>query len=187
MNCAAQAPFPSYRLPDFIRVEIGAGVGFSMPVPIISHVTGAVTTQLYRVAGDSMRPTFEPGECLLVSRRAYRRATPARGDLVIVRDPRDLARRYLKRVVGLPGDEVRLSEGMLYINGGHLPEAYLGGLPAYLGLDENVWKLGDNEYFVMGDDRARSTDSRHFGPVKREMVVGKAWFRVWPLNRIGGV
>lgn len=154
-----------------------------MPVPIISHLTGAISTQLYRVTGDSMRPSFEPGEWLLVSRRAYHRATPTRGELVIVRDPRDLARLYLKRVVGLPGEEVRLFEGMLYINGSYLPEPYLGGLPAYLGLEENVWKLGEGEYFVMGDDRAHSTDSRHFGPVRRELIVGRAWLRLWPPER----
>jgi signal peptidase I len=134
-----------------------------------------------------MMPSFRSGDHVLLSRAAYSKGSPARGDVVIVRDPRDLHRRSLKRVVGLPGEAVRLFDGMLLIEGAHLEEAYLGGLPASLGLGDTSWNLGDDEWFVMGDNRARSTDSREFGPISLGRVVGKVWFRLWPLSRWGRV
>ena len=106
---------------------------------------------------------------------------------MIVRDPGAPRRRYLKRVVGLPGEEVRLSEGTLFLDGRHLAEPYLVGLPASVGLGEGVWGLLENQYFVMGDNRAHSTDSRRFGPVGLEQIAGKARFRWWPLSRWGRV
>ena len=158
-----------------------------MRTPLGHHIASILTGRLYTVRGNSMTPLFEPGDLLLVGRTAYRREAPARGDAVIVRDPRDPGRRYLKRVVGLPGEEVRLSEGMLFIDGVHLDEPYLGGLPASPGLDERAWRLAENRYFVMGDNRAHSTDSREFGPVGPEHIGGKAWFRWWPPGRWGAI
>ena len=137
-----------------------------------------------------MMPSFEAGDYLAVRRGAYRSATPSRGDPVVLRDPGDVGhgtRENLKRVIGLPGDEVRLYEGMLYINGEHLVEPYLGGLPASPGLAGGIWRLADNEFFVMGDNRAHSTDSRVFGPVGPGRLAGKAWFRIWPIGRWGYV
>ena len=134
-----------------------------------------------------MTPFFKPGERLLVSRTAYRARMPARGDAVVIRDPRDAGRRYLKRIVGLPGEELRLFEGMLLIDGGYMPEPYLRGLPASLGLSGRVWQLGNKEYFVMGDNRAHSTDSREFGPIDLGLILGRVWFRWWPLSRWGAV
>ena len=155
-----------------------------MRLPLSQAVT-VLSGQLYKVRGHSMQPNFRQGDRLLVSRRAYRRGPPDRGDAVIARDPRDPGQRYLKRVVGLPGEEVRLSEGMLIIDGAPLEEPYLGGLPASPGLGEQGWELEDDEYFVMGDSRAHSTDSREFGPIGRELIVGMAWFRWWPPSRWG--
>ena len=104
-----------------------------------------------------------------------------------MRDSQNPKRRYLKRIVGLPGEEVRLSEGMLLIDGERLAEPYLGGLPASPGLGDQQWKLRDGEYFVLGDNRAHSTDSREFGPVGLGLIVAKAWFRCWPPTRWGTV
>ena len=137
-----------------------------------------------------MTPSFEAGDYLIVRRGAYGKTAPSRGDPVILRDPGDAAdgtRVNLKRVIGLPGDEVRLYEGTLYINGEHLVEPYLGGLPASPGLGGGIWRLADNEFFVMGDNRAHSTDSRAFGPVAPGLLAGKAWFRIWPIGRWGYV
>jgi signal peptidase I len=141
----------------------------------------------FRVKGESMLPSFRRRELLIVKTGAYRSASPFRGDPVIVRAPGDRARHFLKRVVGLPGEEVRLSEGMLFVDGERLAEPYLGGLPASPGLVENAWNLGDGQCFVMGDNRAHSTDSRDFGPVGYEDVLGRVWFRVWPPGRLGAV
>ena len=142
---------------------------------------------LYAVKGDSMTPSFQPGDRLLVSPGAYGHEPPARGDVVIVDRPEAAGESYLKRIVGLPEEEVRLSEGYLLIDGEHLVEPYLGGLPASLGLEERIWKLAQDEIFVMGDNRARSTDSREFGPVGVGLIVARVWFRWWPLRRRGRV
>ncbi len=141
--------------------------------------------ELYAVRGDSMTPSFRPGDRLAAFTAARRPGRLPRGAAVIVLDPRSPRKRYLKRVVGLPGEEVRLSEGQLSIDGGHLPEPYLAGLPASIGLAERSWRVGRDEYFVMGDNRAHSTDSRDFGPVSAEMVISVVWLRWWPPSRWG--
>ena len=106
---------------------------------------------------------------------------------MVVHDPTSPARGLIKRIVGLPSEEVAFQEGLLYVNGMHLMEPYLGGLPATLGLREMAWKLGDGEYLVMGDNRTRSTDSRDFGPVDAGSIAGRVWFRYWPLRSFGPV
>ena len=156
-------------------------------ISIARIATHIIKGQLYTVKGDSMSPSFEGGERILVSRAAYDGAKPDRGDVVILRDTRTPSVHYLKRIVGLPLEEVRLFDGMLYIDGAHLPEPYLGGLPAYVGLDDRTWKLGERDYFVLGDNRAHSTDSRDFGTIDANFIPGKAWFRIWPRQRWGRI
>ncbi len=136
-----------------------------------------------------MRPGFEAGQYLLVSRRAYRGASPDRGDVVIVRDPTPGREEvsYLKRIVGLPGEEVSIKDGVVFINGQYLPEPYLKGATAVFGLSEQTWVLTSGQYFVMGDNRVKSTDSREFGPVPRQLIVGKVWFRYWPPRAWGRI
>ena len=163
------------------------GNGMAVNVSLVSRAVGILKLQLYTVRGDSMSPSFAPGDRLLVSRTAYRGRLPSRGDVVVVRDPREAGGRYLKRIVGLPGEEVRLFEGLLLVDGGYMAEPYLRGLPACPGLGGRAWKLAGDQYFVMGDNRAHSTDSRQFGPVGPGHIVGRAWFRWWPPGRRGRV
>ena len=139
----------------------------------------------YVVRGESMDPSFRDGDQLLVDRRAG--TGPSRGDVVVLHDPRDHARHELKRIVGLPGEEVRFRDGLLHIDGEPLDEPYLGGLPATLGAETSGWRLGSGEYFVMGDNRVRSTDSRKYGPVAASLIVGRARFRYWPPRRWGSL
>ena len=139
--------------------------------------------RVFAVTGDSMEPSFRSGDYLLVDRRGPLARRPARGAVVVVRDPRDRGQLYLKRVVGLPGEELALEEGAAYVNGVHLPEPYLGGLPASPGLEGRSWRLGTDEYLVLGDNRAHSTDSRQFGPLGRDLILGRAWLRCWPPAR----
>lgn len=145
-----------------------------------SHIFGF---QIFVITGNSMTPNFKVGDRLLVRVLGNRSKPPARGDAVIIGYDDEAGRRSLKRVVGLPGETVQISEGSLFIDGRHLMEPYLGGLPANLGLDEFSWTLGDNDYFVMGDNRAHSVDSRRFGPIPSGNIVGSVKFRLWPLAR----
>ena len=153
----------------------------------VRRVGTAALSHLYRFTGDSMHPSIRAGDWLLVRRDAYRRGAPARGDLVIVRDPRETTEKYLKRVVGLPGEEVSTRDGELLIDGGRMSESYLEGLPSSVGLGTKSWRMEQGQYFVVGDNRAHSTDSREFGPVDSRLVVGKATRRVWPPSRWGAV
>ena len=139
------------------------------------------------VRGDSMRPGFEPEHYLLVSRTAYSSSLPKRGDVVIVRGLGGSRKGYLKRVVGLPGETVAVVDGTLIVDGEHIREPYLAGLPATLGLENREWILGIREVFIMGDNRSHSTDSRELGPVDLSLIVGKVFFRYWPLPEFGGV
>ena len=132
-----------------------------------------------------MAPSLRQGDYLLVDRRSSLGGPPSRGAVVVVRDPRDRRQLYLKRVVGLPGEELALAEGVAYVDGEHLSEPYLGGLPASPGLGERSWRLGIDEYLVLGDNRTHSTDSRQFGPLGWHLIVGRAWLRCWPPDRWG--
>ena len=132
-----------------------------------------------------MEPGLRPGQCLLV-RSLRPDHNPQRGEIVVFRLPGECATFNLKRVIGVPGDLLKAEEGLLFLNGAHAAEPYLSGGPAVFGLDER-WDLtlGANQFHVMGDNRPHSTDSRHFGPVTRGMIVGKAVARLWPPALVG--
>ena len=133
--------------------------------------------------GRSMLPTIRPGDWLLVGRRGTDHLSL--GDIIVhaaVEGGNDDA---VKRVIGMPGEEVRLGEGGLYIDGEVLHEPYLGGLPSSVGLDDRAWNVDEGAYFVMGDNRAHSTDSRDYGAVGLELVLGRVVGCVWPPSRWG--
>ena len=124
-----------------------------------------------------MAPTLRQGDYVLVRACEGHARAPRRGDIVVVA----LAEgRHMKRIVGLPGERVVFTEGMLLIDGDRLTEPYLRGLPPYLGLADAEFSLAGDAYFVMGDNRAHSTDSRQCGPVVRSSIEGRTICRVWP-------
>ena len=127
-----------------------------------------------------MAPTLREGDYVLVRARETFGRAPQRGDVVVVAVAEG---RHVKRIVGLPGERVAFTEGMLLIDGARLMEPYLRGLPPYLGLEDAEFSLARDEYFVMGDNRPHSTDSRHCGPVTRSSIEGRTVWRLWPLLR----
>jgi signal peptidase I len=141
----------------------------------------------FQVSGDSMYPTFKNGEYILTNLIALRTNGVNRGDVIVFIAPPDPEKDFIKRVIGLPGDRVELENGFVYINGKELNEsAYLhsdvrsyGG--AYLKDNEPI-TVPPNDYFVMGDNRPFSSDSREWGLVARNMIIGKSFFVYWPLN-----
>lgn len=136
---------------------------------------------LYVVRGASMEPSFFDGDVLLV---AGPQRKPCLGDIVIVRLPDDAGAGWqVKRIVGLAGDRIAFECGLLYINGAHHREPYLGGLPADLGARSRSWRVGSGECMVMGDNRARSTDSREFGPIPLTSLTAVVVMRLWPIGR----
>ena len=134
-----------------------------------------------------MEPGLRPGEALLV-RRLGANTSPANGSIVVFESSGVDLRHYLKRVIARPGDLLQAEEGCLFLNGERLAEPYLEGLPSMPGLEDR-WEtsLDADHFFVMGDNRVRSTDSRQFGPIHREAIWGQAAARVWPPSAMGSV
>ena len=150
---------------------------------MLRRIASLVSIRPYVVRGSSMEPSFEAGDRLLAS-RVLDRTDLSRGDVIIVQDPRNVGKPRLKRLVGMPGEELRIFEGLLYLDGVHLPEPYLGGLPASIGLGDRSWQMKKDEYFVLGDNRSHSTDSRDFGPIGLAHIVGRVWLQYWPFHKL---
>ncbi|NMC35664.1 signal peptidase I [Candidatus Beckwithbacteria bacterium] len=146
--------------------------------------------QPHQVKGQSMYPTLHNGEYLLTNKLTYRFREPEVGDIIVFRAPSHEELDYIKRIVALPGDRVKLLDGKFYINGYELNESeYLSSdvkttQERYL-LEGTEVVVPPNSYFVAGDNRPNSSDSRDFGPVPYQNIVGIAWFRYWPPQNLG--
>jgi len=134
-----------------------------------------------RVDGASMEPTLLSGEYVVVSRLSYRLGSPESGDIIVFHFPRNPEEEYIKRVIGLPGDEVEVKSGSVYVNGELLEESYLRVTTRYNG----AWKVPEGQLFVLGDNRNNSSDSHSWGSVPLEYVVGKAVLIYWPPTQWG--
>jgi len=140
-----------------------------------------LATARIRVEGISMEPNLHDGEFVVVNRLAYRWKEPQRGDIIVFHFPSDPRRRFIKRVIGLPGDTVTIREGQVLINGSLLEEPYLAEEPRYHG----EWRIAPNEVFVLGDNRNNSSDSQNWGPLDINEIIGKALLIYWPMDTIG--
>jgi signal peptidase I len=134
-----------------------------------------------------MLPTLAGKQHVLVGPVAFSWNRLRRGDIVLLRHPVLAHRTYIKRVIGLPDEEVRLEGGLVYANGHLLDEAYLGGQPRNWKGSGRDWWMGPDEYFVVGDNRNDSDDSRAFGPVSGSLILGRVWFRYWPMASWGPI
>lgn len=143
--------------------------------------------QPFFVKGASMEPNFEDGDYLLIDELSYRFSTPERGDVVIFRYPQDRSQFFIKRIIGLPKETVEIKNNMIVIynkdksDGFVLDESYLASEQKTLG--NSVAKLDNNEYFVLGDNRLQSSDSRRWGSVSKSLITGKAFLRPWPFTK----
>ena len=142
--------------------------------------------QPVRVEGTSMLPMLEDQDRLFINKIAYRVGDIHQGDVVVFQYPRDHTKSYIKRVIALPGDDIRITHGRVYVNGAQLKEPYV---PSRYTDDRSQPEivLPPNRYWVMGDHRSISSDSRDFGPVERSLIYGKAVFVYWPLEQAGVV
>lgn len=159
-------------------------------------VIGAIFALLYlfvaqphKVSGKSMFPTYDDGDFIFTDKISYKIGEVKKGDVVVLKNPKNEAQDFIKRVMALPHDKIKIEGGRVYVNGNLLEETYLPANTntrsgAYIKEGEEI-TAGDNQYLVIGDNRDHSSDSRAWGPVKKEEIIGRVFFRYWPPNVFG--
>lgn len=150
--------------------------------------------QPHQVNGVSMVPNFENGEYLLTDKVTYRLRNPQRGEVIVfhappaAQCPEGTGCDFIKRVIGVPGDTIRVADNQIYVNGTPLDEPYIPAdfqtMPGAFTQGRDI-TLSEDEYFAVGDNRPHSSDSRAWGPISKDDIVGKAFFRYWPANHAG--
>lgn len=171
-------------LADFLRTFLVLALLFAGAVLLLNYVGQRVS-----VEGSSMQPSLVEGDQLLVNKISYRLGEPERCDIVVFRLKDDPGTYYIKRIIGMPGETIQLINGEIYIDGQCMQEDY--GLEPIqdAGMAAEPVTLGADEYFVLGDNRNDSRDSRsqELGPIKREQLMGKIFIRIWPFSEWGYV
>ncbi len=152
-----------------------------LPALVIVLVINTFVAQATRVDGHSMTPNLLDGERLIIEKMSYRFDPPQRGDIIVIDPPSHTGPPLIKRVIGLPGEMVSVEQGHVLINGEPLDEPYLPE-PTRGAYASSL--VPEGHVFVMGDNRAASNDSRAFGPIAYQHIVGKAWLRYWPIQQI---
>ena len=140
--------------------------------------------QNYRIEGQSMEPNFQHGQYLLVNKLAYRLGDYSRGDVIVFHYPNNPSQDYIKRVIGLPGDTIEFRDGVLIVNGLNVAEPY-DQVP--IARDIQAQTVAPGFLYVLGDNRPASSDTRTWGQLSQEFVIGKAWFAIWPVTDAGPV
>lgn len=169
---------------DFL-VEIVKVVAISLAIIIPIRY---FLIQPFYVKGASMEPNFQDHQYLIIDEISYRVNNPRRGDIIVFRYPKDPRQFFIKRIIGLPGETVKVRDGKVYIvnsdfpNGVAINESDYLNDPYTAGTKEVT--LGSDEFFVLGDNRSASLDSRSFGTVPRRLIIGRVWLRGWPFDAI---
>jgi signal peptidase I len=175
-------PKPESKKSGFWDLVKFAIIALLVVIPIRTFIA-----QPFIVSGSSMVPTFQNGQYLIVDEISYRLHEPKRGDVIVFKYPKDTSLYFIKRIIGVPGENVHIEGSTITIKNKENPEGFV--------LDESYVKnrsenkiditLGANEYYVMGDNRSASSDSRVWGTLPRDLIVGRAYLRLFPLNTIG--
>ena len=173
------------KKPDSIWKELRSWGAYLVIAMLLSYVIITYVGQRTKVEGESMLPSLEHGDNLIVDKLSYHFTEPERYDIVVFPYEEDVY--YIKRIIGLPGETVQIIDGEVYVNGQLLGETYGRETMEYAGIAEMPIQLGEDEYFLLGDNRNHSADSREasVGPIEKERLLGKAFVRTWPLDRIG--
>jgi signal peptidase I len=181
---------PTAATPAAPPIRAVTGIGVWLRDLVISLAISAfIIIFLYqpvKVEGTSMMPSLEDQERIFVNKFVYRLEPIERGDVVVFRYPRDPSKSYIKRVVGTAGDRIRIDAGEVFVNGQALDESYVPAEYAdFRSYPDMV--VPPHSYYVLGDHRSMSNDSRDFGPVNQSFIYGKAVFGYWPMDKLGRV
>lgn len=175
----AETEHKEHPLAEIVRFSI---IAILIVIPIRMFIA-----QPFIVSGASMDDTFHSGEYLIVDQVSYYFALPARGDVVVFRYPKDPSKFFIKRVIGLPGDTITIENAQVIIENEEHPEGFILDEPYIKSMDSApvmTETLGNREYFVMGDNRNRSSDSRSWGVLQEERIVGRAFIRLFPPSKV---
>ncbi len=171
----------SSHLVDFIQTLVIFGAIFAVIYLFIA--------QPHKVSGNSMLPNFQNGDYILTDKISYRFTSPQRGEVIVLKNPRNEAQDFIKRIIALPQDTIKIENNFVYVNNQKVTEPYLpnnisSSVEGFLMNGEEI-VMASNQYFVMGDNRMHSSDSRQWGPVTREEIIGRVFFRYWPPSKFG--
>jgi signal peptidase I len=178
------SPLPEPRRPStFGEILRFAIIALVIVIPIRIFVA-----QPFIVSGASMEPTFHNGQYLIVDQLSYHTGEPKRGDVIIFKYPKDPSKYFIKRLVGIPGDTVSINGNVITIMNEANPEGFVLDEPYVAHMNPNTTLtevLGPGEYFVMGDNRDNSSDSRVWGILHEDLIVGRAFLRLFPVDEVG--
>lgn len=166
---------------DFIQTLVVFGAVFALIYLFVA--------QFHKVSGNSMVPTYHNGDFLITEKISYKFGDPRKGNVIVLKNPRDESQDFIKRIIALPGDTIKIENNSVFVNGEALNETYLPpGTPTHAGAfltEGQTVKADPGQYFVLGDNRNHSSDSREWGAVTKKEIVGRAFFRYWPPQSIG--
>lgn len=191
-DLSTQLPYNGVPQKSFFQNLGGYFIEFIETVVVVGAIFALIylfIAQFHKVSGTSMISTMQSGDYLITEKVSYRFRNPKRGEIIVLKNPRDESQDFIKRIIAIPGDTLEIKDNTVYLNGQVLKENYLppGTLTdsrAFL-LEGTIIKVGSDQYFVFGDNRTHSSDSREWGPVTKEEIVGRAFFRYWPPPTIG--
>lgn len=170
-----------------VMKELLSWVVYLLLVVGVSFLIVTFVGQRTKVQGRSMEHTLSDGDNLIVDKISYRFRDPKRFEIIVFPYQYQENTYYIKRIIGLPGETIQIKDGYIYINGELLEEDYGAEVMNQSGIAADPIELGEDEYFVLGDNRNHSADSRDpsVGVLKREQLMGRAFVRIWPLGRVG--
>lgn len=187
-----QVTQPSYQIdePSFgakLKNNVIELIEFVAIVFAILMAIRVFVAEPHKVSGNSMFPNFHDGDYIITNKLSLRYSELKRGEVIILQNPTNTNQIFIKRIIGLPGETLKISNGKVYINGELLEEPYLPNDlrtsgERYLKDGDEITVTGDN-YFVMGDNRTNSSDSREFGLLNKNLIVGQAFLRYWPIDK----
>lgn len=170
----------------------GFFIEFFETIVVVGAIFAAIylfIAQFHKVSGSSMVPTLESGDFIITEKLSFRFGNPKAGEIIVLKNPRDESQDFIKRIIAVPGDTIKISSNTVYLNGQPLKEDYLPPdtqirSGAFL-TEGSLVQVANNQYFVFGDNRNHSSDSRDWGPITKEEIVGRTFFRYFPFQNMG--